>query len=226
MEINKAFKNDYVNVSGVYKNYKDEPILEDISFDLPDSGLVIITGPSGSGKSTLLRILCGIEAPDNGEVVILGQSITNISDKERRSFAADHIGLALQDPLLDRNLTVFENIVLPNEAMGRPIDLKKLARISHYLELSELLEKPIKKLSGGQQMKVSIIRGLIANNDILFTDEPTNHLDTKNKIKVLNAIRNNSSLAIVVTHDTELARKVATKEIRMINGRADIITNY
>ncbi len=228
MENNPANQSNIISVDRVFKKYDGEPILKNISFTLPGNGLTIITGPSGSGKSTLMRMLCGIETPDSGDISINGQAINQYSTTARSSFIGGNVGLILQDPLLDRNLTVLENIVLPNQAKNRAIDYGRIATLSILFGLEEDLQKPVTKLSGGQQIRVSLIRALALDNKIILADEPTNHLDTHNKINVLEALKKivveQKTSAIIVTHDVELARHVADKEISIKDGVVDSIT--
>ena len=211
-----------INVSDIEKKYMGRTVLQGVSLALQQGEFGIITGASGSGKSTLLRICCGIENPDKGAVSLLGQGFSELGGRQKRKFIREHAGITLQDPRLDRSMSLIENVLLPAAAKGRKIDYSYLERAIRLFGLADNMYDDVSKMSGGEQMRVSILRAMIPGNDLLFADEPTNHLDSHNKELVFGlfklATQEFGTTALVVTHDAEYARPFSDIEFCMADG--------
>ena len=184
---------------------KELLVLKDVNLRIEKGEFVGIYGPSGSGKSTLLYILSLIEKPTSGEVIY---NINFNYNKNSYEFRLKYLGFVFQQYRLIKELTVLENIILPNTLIFDEKKLKKKAKeILKFLDIYHLRNLFPNELSGGQQQRVSIARALIKDPLILFADEPTANLDVKNGLKIMELFRKiNKELGtttIVVSHEEE-----------------------
>lgn len=210
---------------------KTEPIisLSDIHFSWTDNSPTLkfdllevnrgehlfIKGPSGSGKSTLLGLLTGIISPQQGKVSILGTDITQLTQSQRDTFRADHIGYIFQQFNLLPYLSVLENVVLPchfssirKQRVNGSVKTNAL-QLLHRLHLTEQrLNQPIVELSIGQQQRVAAARALIGQPELIIADEPTSALDFDNRAAFIELLmeeaRKSNATLIFVSHDPTL----------------------
>ena len=149
-------------------------VLRGISLSVEKGEFCVLLGPSGSGKSTLLNIIGGIDTADSGEILIGGEKMSTMKEKQLTRYRREHLGYIFQMYNLIPNLTVRENIEV-GAYLGRdPLDVDE---ILHTLGLYEHRNKLPNQLSGGQQQRTSIGRAIVKNPDILLCDEPTGALD-------------------------------------------------
>jgi putative ABC transport system ATP-binding protein len=206
-----------ISVEGVSKIYGKKPnafaALKDVSFEVPDGATVAIVGKSGSGKSTLMHVVSGLDRPDEGSVVIDGQSISTLKRKAADRFRATGMGFVFQSFFVEGNQTVFQNVALPLEINRVPRD-KRRAYVMESLESVGLAEKANEKarnLSGGQKQRLAIARAIVNKPRLLFADEPTGNLDSATGDKITDLLFGlNKSLGntlIIVTHDLDLASR-------------------
>jgi putative ABC transport system ATP-binding protein len=196
------------------------PILNIDHFKVEQKSSLFLQGPSGSGKSTLLSLLSGILVPQSGSIEILGQTINQLSGKERDKFRADHIGYIFQMFNLLPYLSVIENVTLPCSFSRRRLDKignskedinKEAVRLLNKLGLSTeaLLNKPVTELSLGQQQRVAACRALMGGPELLIADEPTSALDADAQESFLNLLseecHRNGITLIFVSHDERLS---------------------
>ena len=154
-------------------------ILENINATFSQKKSYAITGISGSGKSTLIHIIAGLDTPTIGKILFNDQDIQAFSPSQRSLFLNQSIGLVFQSPYLIRELSIFENVILPGLISGRSKH-DCTQRADELLEKVGLLEKRMSKpgeLSGGQQQRIAIARALFNEPDFLIADEPTGNLD-------------------------------------------------
>ena len=185
-------------------------ILNDVSFTLSQGQSLAITGASGSGKSTLLGILAGLDLPSSGDVYLLGQQLSRMSEDGRAAFRAHHVGFVFQSFQLLPNLNALENVMLPLELSGHPAEdaaKQMLIRVG----LGERLSHYPSTLSGGEQQRVSIARAFVTRPVLLFADEPTGSLDETTGETIIElmfelALQHNTTL-VLVTHDPSLAAR-------------------
>ncbi len=183
--------------------------LNDVSLAVSAGTLVVVMGPSGCGKSTLLAIAGGIERPDAGQVRIDGAPLSyRAADRAARLRGA--VGYVFQERNLLDDLTVIENVMLPLELGGRPEaearDLARTALADVGLEGRDS-DFP-SRLSGGEEQRVAVARGLIGERRILLADEPTGALDSLTAESVMRLVRGRcdaGAVAVVATHDATLA---------------------
>lgn len=182
--------------------YDDHPIFHNLSVDFPEHGLVIILGKSGCGKTTLLSLLCGVLKPQSGSV---------------EGFFEARPALVFQSPLLLSYLNVQENVLLSTILNG---DKARVDSVLHQVGLDGFEKKEIQKMSGGEQMRVSIARALLTDSPVLILDEPTGQLDEKCSLEIYRILKELSDdhLLIMVTHDEKNALELADQLYLMEEG--------
>lgn len=195
-------------------------VLNDVSFTLPDKGLVAIFGKSGSGKTTLLNIIGGLDIQDKGYICIDNEKITG---KNRDRVRDKKIGFIFQNYYLEKGYSVSEILYNAMKIAGFTDDKEIKRRTSEVLELVDLKKyehKSADALSGGQKQRVAIARALIKGTNIILADEPTGNLDVENTIHVMNILKKISKtrLVVLVTHETSLINKYADSHIELIDG--------
>ncbi len=201
------------------------PTLHIPEFSVRKGEELFLYGPSGTGKTTLLEILAGVLRPSEGSLEILGQDFGKMSDAERDSFRAEHMGYVFQSFNLIPYLSVRENIELPlhlsaaRKARLGSVDTEMVIRaLCGNLGISELLDKRVTELSVGQQQRVAVARALLGKPDLLLADEPTSALDADHREKFLKLLFELSELygttVIFVSHDRSI-EKLFTRSVSL-----------
>ena len=196
-----------IEIKNLVKNYGDIVAVNDLSFKVNKGELFAFLGVNGAGKSTTINIICGLLEKTSGEIYFNGQ-LTKPND----NFIKEKIGIVFQSSCLDNPLSVLDNLkhraslygIFGNEFKA------KLAELTTLFDLKDILNRPIKALSGGQKRKVDIARALIHSPEILILDEPTTGLDpqTRKRIwQVLNDKRKQNLTIILTTHYMEEANE-------------------
>ena len=202
------------NVTKIYGKKKNQFVaLNDVSLRIPTGVSVAILGKSGSGKSTLMHAISGLDRPQQGEVIIDGQDILKLKQKQVDEFRARKIGFIFQSFFVQGNESVADNVSLPLEIVKTPRGLRE-SKINEALKAVDLYEKRknrAKDLSGGQKQRLAIARAIVGSPQIIFADEPTGNLDSETGAKVeellFNYNRQEGATLIIVTHDVDLAKK-------------------
>lgn len=199
------------------------PALCGVSLDVEDGEFLTIFGPSGSGKSTLLHVLGGLDRPDEGEILIDGTNILELSDSNLAELRLNKIGFVFQFFNLLPKLTALRNIELPLTIAGVS-DKETLDRAREMLKFVGLETRENHRpyeLSGGEQQRVAIARALITNPKIILADEPTGNLDTKTGWEIVQLMKKlneqKGQTFIVVTHDPRIAEQ-ADRTIHLKDG--------
>ena len=189
-------------------------VLRNVSLEVKSGELVALVGPSGAGKSTLLHIAGLLERADAGEVVINGQSTTKLDDDARTALRRNAIGFVYQYHHLLPEFSALENVALPQMIAGRTKGEAR-ARAAELLDtvgLTERAEHRPGRLSGGEQQRVAIARGLANGPAILFADEPTGNLDphtADDVFEMLLKLARGAGLAVLIaTHNLDLAARM------------------
>lgn len=192
--------------------------LRGVDLDIPEGEIVVLLGPSGSGKSTLLNIIGGIDRATDGEAWFRDHDLGAMSDRELSRYRRDHVGFVFQFYNLMPSLTARENVELVTEIAANPMDPDAAlalvglgGRSSHFPA----------QLSGGEQQRVAIARGVAKQPDVLFCDEPTGALDSTTGRAVLRVLRDvNDRLGttvLMVTHNANTAA-MADRVIHFADG--------
>lgn len=210
-------------VTNLSKQYGDVWALKDVSFSLPEKGLIAIKGKSGSGKSTLLNILSLLETPTKGSVEFEGNNLLKLSEKRKSDFLSSTTSFVFQHFNLVEEMTVLENVEMPLLLRGerkKETKIKALSLLERY-GISFLKNKKASVLSGGEKQRVSLCRALITNPRVLFADEPTGALDKENEITVMESLKelSKSILVIMVSHNEKIIGKYASSIIELSDGR-------
>src|SRR5262249_13113223 len=199
-------------------------ILRGITFDVPRSQVVAVTGSSGSGKSTLLGLLAGLDWPTSGSIELDGADITQLSEDELAIMRGRKIGFVFQSYQLIPTLNALENVLLPAELCGNG-NIKRMERARQLLESVGLREREDHypaQLSGGEQQRVGIARAFMMQPSILLADEPTGNLDSRNGEHVLELMlklnREQGTTLVLVTHDHHLTEH-ADRRIVLRDGQ-------
>jgi len=198
--------------------------IESASLHIARGDYLAIAGHSGSGKTTLLSILGGLLRPTSGSVFVDGRNISEFSARDLARYRAEKVGFVFQSPSLLPSLTVKDNLLLPcsylphEDASSEEKALAYLSRIG----LQQAAEKYPYQLSGGEARRVSLVRALMNNPEILLADEPTGDLDENSELLVMTLLeqfhQEMHNTFIIVTHNKEIAIR-AQRRIRMSSGR-------
>lgn len=199
----------------------DTAALNKVNLDLPETGMVFITGKSGSGKTTMLNVIGGLDGLTSGEVMIYGKKFSEMSSKEYDSYRNTFVGFIFQEYNLLPEYTVEKNINLANELQGNTISSEDIDELLKLVGIEGHGNRLPSELSGGQKQRVAIARALVKNPKIIMADEPTGALDSATGIQVMETLKtlSKSKLIIVVSHDLELAEKYADRIIRLKDGQ-------
>lgn len=211
----------------VHKNYGAVKALSDITLDISKNDLLFITGPSGAGKTSLLKLLYYGEAVSEGQVLIDGMNLSRISHKRipmlRRKF-----GIIFQDYKLIPTKTVFDNIAIVLEAVGkkRRYIEKKIRSVLRTVGMENSIHSLPPTLSGGEQQRIAVARAIVGDPKIILADEPTGNLDEDSADVILNLLKRfhtRGATIIIATHDKELIRKTGGRVIHLMQGRIQTI---
>ncbi len=201
----------------------DSPALVDVSLRIEKAGFVFLTGPSGAGKTSLLRLMYLAERCDSGQVLLFGQNVARIKQREIFRYRR-RIGVVFQDFKLLNLRTVFENVAVAVEVLGKPRRevAKRTRRILRLVGLEHKIHAGVLKLSGGEQQRVAIARAIVNDPPVVIADEPTGNLDPKLGREIyglLTDIHARGATVVVATHDMSWVGQTQKRVIHLENGR-------
>lgn len=212
-----------LEVKKINKSFDNKKVLKNVSFNVSKGERIAIIGPSGCGKSTTLRCINLLEKPDNGNIIFdnidLMDKKTNLEEVRR------HIGMVFQSFNLFDNMTVLENIILAPtklKIMNKKEAIKEAKTLLKRFNLLDKISNYPRELSGGEKQRVAIIRTLIMKVKIILFDEPTSALDPEMVSEVENVIKQiafDGMTMIIVSHEMNFIKNVATKVIYMNDGK-------
>ena len=195
--------------------------VDHVNFSLNKGEMLAIVGQSGSGKTALLNLLDGVDKPTSGHVLLDGQDIHSLSDKQSAQLRRRKIGYIYQDFKLLPILTAKENILLPASLDGKKMPQEQVQDLADQLGIGTRLGHLPSQMSGGQRQRVAIARALINQPDILLADEPTGNLDKASAqeiIQLLLDLNKAGHTIILVTHDEQFAR-LCPRKITLSDGQ-------
>jgi putative ABC transport system ATP-binding protein len=212
------------HVSRAYGDGKAVHALSDVSLSVARGERVAVMGPSGSGKSTLLNLICGLDEPTAGTVMVDGVEVARLGDDERTRLRREKIGMIFQTFNLLPTLTAAENVALPLRLQGvarREADERAHAMLARVGLKERAAHRP-DELSGGERQRIAIARALIFQPPILLADEPTGNLDSKTGEEILSLLdglhREFNTTILLVTHNAEAAAH-CDRVLTMRDGR-------
>ena len=205
-------------------NKRPNNVLRNISLKIEEGEMAAVMGPSGSGKSTLLYTVSGMDNATAGKVSFFGKEIESLSAREMSRIRLSQMGFIFQQMYLLKNLTIYDNIVLPayqadgeKKVLSGRVRKKNREKINerarelmHKLGITEIADNDITEVSGGQLQRACICRSLINQPKMIFADEPTgalNQQSSKEVMKELNRINKEGTTIMLVTHDSKVAAK-------------------
>lgn len=217
-----------IQAQRVHKVYRSGRLrvtaLHDISLDVTRGEMVAIMGPSGCGKTTMLNCLAGLDTIDEGEILIQGDNLRDLTDNERTNYRARHMGFIFQDFNLLPMLSAVENVELPMlvaKVAARKARLRALELLTQ-VGLAERARHRPAELSGGQRQRVAIARALTNNPAIVWADEPTGNLDSEAAHEIMELLldfnRRMGQTLVLVTHAPEVGQ-LAHRIVHMRDGK-------
>jgi putative ABC transport system ATP-binding protein len=212
-------------VSKIFRRGSEQiHVLEDLSLTVPQGEFLALMGPSGSGKSTLLNLIGGLDRPTTGTVEVAGDRVDGLSDRQLAAWRARHIGFVFQLYNLLPVLSAERNVELPLllTHLSRAQRRQHVATALAMVGLSHRATHYPRTLSGGEQQRVGIARGIVTDPTLLLCDEPTGDLDRKAGDEILNLLqalnREHGKTIIMVTHDPHASAR-ASRTVHLTKGR-------
>src|ERR1700709_534896 len=207
------YKNTVIKIRGLEKSFEDYAVLRGIDLDLYQGENLVVLGRSGTGKSVLIKIISGLLRPDKGEIMVLGQDINEITDRQLQELRI-RIGFSFQNSALYDSMTVRKNLEFPLVRNRKSLTRKEIdSAVENVLDavgLSQTINQMPSELSGGQRKRIGIARTLILNPEIMLYDEPTAGLDPLTCIEIndlINEVQQQyHTSSIIITHDLTCAK--------------------
>ena len=196
-------------------NKRQNNVLKNVNFTVQEGEMVAVMGPSGSGKSTLLYTVSGMDNLTSGEVHFMEKDIHRLNARELANLRLEEMGFIFQQMYMLKNLTVFDNVLLPACQSRKWKGKRKSAvrqgqDLMQKLGIAEIAENDVNEVSGGQMQRACICRSLINQPGMIFADEPTGALNRSASDEVmmeLNKINREGTTIMLVTHDVKVAAK-------------------
>ena len=213
-----------IKVKNISKSYKDAIVLNNVSLEINKGDFTAVMGPSGSGKSTLLYSISSMDNPDEGEVIFEGIDVYKLSESELSKFRLNKMGFVFQNSQMLKNLSIFDNIILPGMVAKREsieVVRARATELMRKMGIEDIKDRDIREVSGGQLQRAAICRAMINSPEILFMDEPTGALNSEAASQVMEILKklNQEGISIMlVTHDAKMA-SMAKKVIYIKDGK-------
>ncbi|PJI84294.1 carbohydrate ABC transporter ATP-binding protein (CUT1 family) [Yoonia maricola] len=210
-----------LRLTEVQKSYGDNHVLCDVSLTIEDGEFIVIVGPSGCGKTTLLRVVAGLEMPDDGQIELFEEVVTEMSPAQRG------VAMVFQSYALYPHLTVFKNLEFALELahLSRDEIRQRITDVANILSLADYLDRKPSELSGGQRQRVALGRALVRQPRMFLFDEPLSNLDAglrmNTRIEIAELHRTLKTPILYVTHDQTEAMTLADRIVVMRAGRIE-----
>lgn len=213
-----------IKVEQVSKSFKDVQVLRELSFDIEKGDFVAVMGPSGSGKSTLLYSISGMDNISAGKVWFGDNELSAMAEEVLAGFRLTEMGFVFQQAQMLKNLSIFDNIILPGlvakkESAG--VIRKRAADLMERMDIAGMEKRDIREVSGGQLQRASICRAMINHPQMLFLDEPTGALNSAaadQVLAILEELNREGMTIMTVTHDPRVAAR-ARRVLYIRDGR-------
>lgn len=223
---------EFINVSKQFEEggNKKLTVLNNVSMKVSPGELVAVVGPSGSGKSTFLSIAGALLKSTEGDVLIDGTNLKNLSDKEVSQLRLNHLGFILQTSNLIPYLNVIDQLLMVKKMTGKVTkeDRKFAKELLTEVGLGDKLKKYPSELSGGERQRTAIARSFINNPNIILADEPTASLDSNRAFEIVqlisDGVKKHNKAAIMVTHDERML-EYCDRVYQMNDGQLEEITH-
>ena len=209
-----------VQVENLEKRFGEVRALDRVSFTIDAGEWIAIMGPSGSGKTSLINILGGLDQPTGGRVVVDGQDISRLGERELTRYRSEKIGFVFQQFHLVPYLTAVENVMLA-QYFHSITDETEAAEALKRVGLGDRMDHVPAQLSGGEQQRVAIARALINQPRLILADEPTGNMDEANEAVILQLLRElhaSGHTILVVTHSQAIGN-LADRRVELEHGR-------
>ncbi|MBA2303253.1 MAG: cell division ATP-binding protein FtsE [Acidobacteria bacterium] len=197
--------------------------LRDLSLRIDKGDFVFLTGPSGAGKSTLLRLLLRRDVPSEGQLIVGGRNLAELTPRQVQAYRRS-LGFVFQDFKLLQNKTVLQNVALVPRVLGMPPSQqqRRTFQVLKWVGLQHRMSAYPLELSGGEQQRVAIARAIVNDPVIILADEPTGNLDPDLSLEIMNLFREinaRGTTVVVATHDRELIRRVGRRSVTLNHGQ-------
>jgi lipoprotein-releasing system ATP-binding protein len=219
-----------IELNNITKRYdgNSRPVLDNISIKISEGSTIAVVGPSGSGKSTLLNLLGTLDFPTAGEVLLNGKNTSSLATEDLVKLRNNNLGFIFQTHLLLPQLTVIENVllpVIPQDKIKQKSAPERAYRLLNSVGLADKTQRFPGEMSVGECQRVSVIRALINQPELLLADEPTGSLDhdsAEKLIDMLMEIRQIQPFTLVaVTHSSDVAKRMEITYM-LINGKISV----
>lgn len=217
-----------VEFKNVSIQFTRKPVLEDISFKVEHGQTLIILGPAGCGKSVLMKLANGLLKPDSGEILIFGERIDSMRERDLFKVRA-HVGMVFQESALFDSLSVADNVAYRLHEEGMPDEEahKKVEEALHFVDLDHAIDKFPSELSGGMRRRVSIARAIISQPDLILYDSPTGGLDPITSTTIIELVVKQRDVAhatsLVITHRLQDAFVIARNRFNQQDNKMEEI---
>ena len=212
-----------IDIKNIKKSFGSLQVLKGIDLHIDKGEVVSIVGPSGAGKTTLLQIIGTLDRPDEGEIIIDGVNVRQLSTNQLSEFRNRHLGFVFQFHQLLPEFNAIENVMIPAYIAGTPPQQarQRAEELLAFMGLSDRAKHKPNELSGGEKQRVAVARALVNNPAVILADEPSGSLDTKNKSELHQLffdLRDRfGQTFVIVTHDESLAT-LTDRTIHMRDG--------
>lgn len=213
-----------IEANGISKTYaRGVYALKNLTLKVNKGEFVFLTGPSGAGKSTLLRLLLRREVPTEGQLIVGGRNLAELTPRQVQAYRRS-VGFVFQDFKLLPNKTVLENVALVPRVLGMPPaqQQRRTFQVLKWVGLQHRMSAYPPELSGGEQQRIAIARAIVNDPVIILADEPTGNLDPDLSLEIMNLLREvnaGGTTVLVATHDRELIRLVGRRTLTLEQGR-------